>query len=1087
MKGKKLLAGILSAAMVLGTTSISVFADETGTVSPDWDADGSAKVFAYGTDANGGFTLYADTLTKALNEIYKKTPTGTTTIECKPGEDVGSMQHGHVADDLVINGNGAYVSGGEYDLEIDTYTYDRTKGTNVDSNKSELTKDINVTVNNLNQIAAWGERRSNVTINLKFNGCKDMNRVYFSGNTGINNITITDCSFSDKTGGSSSNTSIYSNAKGQINLDNVSFTNVAVPINLKNKSDGTQTINVKNCNFTNCATAEIAKKTGSTLYAAPIRVVTEGSAKASNVTVSSCTFTECATAGNGTILLGDGRKNEISTPNVTLNVSGTEAEIQVQEPNKRDTPAVKKKVAAADSVSVAMPSVAEINGIKYATVADAISAAQDNGIITIFGEITLKDFDFTTSAKNVTIKGADEKAVLKLSGACKGTDMIFENLTMEWTNGNYQGIQHSNNLVYNNVTIKGQPFLYAANETFKNCKFYQDYRNEAGKADAYNVWTYGAKNVEFDNCEFNSIGKSVLVYAEAKGVSTVVNVKDCTFKASESVSGKAAIEIDSSLIPGEYTLNISGNTTATGFDNGSVSGNTLYNVKKYKTKKQDDNSFKANSTITVDGKDVAAVPFKAKVIDEAKTTGATVKLDSLHENIAINLMEDSTYQTVIETAPSDDAAKANAAIEKNEMDTNTSKLLFDIFVMKTDSNSNQSKVDVKNQSVTYTVEEPIAAGCTVKVYHVDGEGNVAEVTDVKCNGQNISFIAPSFSTYAVTYTADNLDDDKITKNISVDFEPVTGTSSYDIVLKAAGGKKINRFMSADLTFDINIKEGNVGYTITPAANTKISDLNDGRYEFNMDGTNASGATGDNITIGTVKFEGTGKVDFGIKTANTNIVNTAKSKDNIVEYNTTTGDGITTGKLDLSKKLTDVELKAPTKELTVKVTFNNAISDNVKEYQDMKAVISGGDLSDDITVDFGSDATKLANNVYTFTKALTKNTAYTVTVSGAGYRTARYTVTMTDDKTLNFWNNVKNTAINVEEGVTAEATKKNVTFLAGDIVKDGTINIYDLSAVVSYFGTNNLVSEHLDYAKYDLNRDGKIDSKDVAYVLVSWGK
>ena len=190
---------------------------------------------------------------------------------------------------------------------------------------------------------------------------------------------------------------------------------------------------------------------------------------------------------------------------------------------------------------------------------------------------------------------------------------------------------------------------------------------------------------------------------------------------------------------------------------------------------------------------------------------------------------------------------------------------------------------------------------------------------------------------------------------------------------------------------------------------------------------------------------------------------------------------------MSKKLTDVELKAPTKELTVKVTFNNAISDNVKEYQDMKAVISGGDLSDDITVDFGSDATKLANNVYTFTKALTKNTAYTVTVSGAGYRTARYTVTMTDDKTLNFWNNVKNTAINVEEGVTAEATKKNVTFLAGDIVKDGTINIYDLSAVVSYFGTNNLVSEHLDYAKYDLNRDGKIDSKDVAYVLVSWGK
>ena len=65
--------------------------------------------------------------------------------------------------------------------------------------------------------------------------------------------------------------------------------------------------------------------------------------------------------------------------------------------------------------------------------------------------------------------------------------------------------------------------------------------------------------------------------------------------------------------------------------------------------------------------------------------------------------------------------------------------------------------------------------------------------------------------------------------------------------------------------------------------------------------------------------------------------------------------------------------------------------------------------------------------------------------------------------------------------------KNVTFLAGEIVKDNNINIYDLSAVVSYFGTNNTVDASSQYAKYDLNRDGKIDSKDVAYVLVSWGK
>jgi hypothetical protein len=93
--------------------------------------------------------------------------------------------------------------------------------------------------------------------------------------------------------------------------------------------------------------------------------------------------------------------------------------------------------------------------------------------------------------------------------------------------------------------------------------------------------------------------------------------------------------------------------------------------------------------------------------------------------------------------------------------------------------------------------------------------------------------------------------------------------------------------------------------------------------------------------------------------------------------------------------------------------------------------------------------------------------------------------MTGDKVLNFWNNAKDNAVVVEEGNASSA--RNITFLAGDIVKDSNINIYDLSAVVSYFGMIDLTGDAATYkyAKYDLNRDGKIDSKDVAYVLVSW--
>ena len=46
------------------------------------------------------------------------------------------------------------------------------------------------------------------------------------------------------------------------------------------------------------------------------------------------------------------------------------------------------------------------------------------------------------------------------------------------------------------------------------------------------------------------------------------------------VEGKAAVEVDSSLIKdGHYTV-VFNNTTANGFANGNVSGNSLWNNKK---------------------------------------------------------------------------------------------------------------------------------------------------------------------------------------------------------------------------------------------------------------------------------------------------------------------------------------------------------------------------------------------------------------------------------------------------------------------------------------------------------------------------
>ena len=337
----------------------------------------------------------------------------------------------------------------------------------------------------------------------------------------------------------------------------------------------------------------------------------------------------------------------------------------------------------------------------------------------------------------------------------------------------------------------------------------------------------------------------------------------------------------------------------------------------------------------------------------------------------------------------------------------------------------------------------------------------------------------------------NTIEDSISKQVTVSFAKVANQKNqYDIYIDGDQGM-VNGLLSADLTFKLTVTDPQdaIDYTIEPADNINIIQQSDNRFEFNYNGTDAStsGEPVSKVKIGTVVFNGYGSLNFNVDDAATNIVNTTKLTDSIVNSYDPNGDGITTGKLNIiDDKEISTKLTQPTKRLTVNVAFPNSIGDNPSDYQDMTITVSGADLSEPIVKKLGTDGVvKLKNNAYKTSMSLTQNTAYTVTVSGAGYRTARYTVSMTGAKTLNFWNNVKDEPTVIERGSTGTEVKTN--FLAGDIVKDGQINIYDLSAVVSYFGTDNLVSEHPTYAKYDLNRDGVIDSKDVAYVLVSWGK
>ena len=331
-------------------------------------------------------------------------------------------------------------------------------------------------------------------------------------------------------------------------------------------------------------------------------------------------------------------------------------------------------------------------------------------------------------------------------------------------------------------------------------------------------------------------------------------------------------------------------------------------------------------------------------------------------------------------------------------------------------------------------------------------------------------------------------EDSISKNATVSFTRKSD-SEYYIYIDTVGGKLINGLMSADLTFALTVNsQDDLSYTIKPADDIKIIEVSENRFEFNYNGTDASSSgMGNKFKIGTVVFEGYCQdASFEAVEADTNIVNTTKLVDSIVDSYIPNGDGVNNGKFEISaKSKISVKITQPTSRLKVNVAFPNSVTENTSAYQDMTVTVSGAGLTEPIVKALGSDANKMKDGAYKVSVSLPKNNTYTVTVSGAGYRTARYTVTMKGSKTLNFWNNAKDADTVVEEGNAASARK--VTFLAGDIVRDNSINIYDLSAVVSYFGTKVNKDTQAEYAKYDLNRDGIIDSKDVAYVLVSWGK
>ncbi len=379
------------------------------------------------------------------------------------------------------------------------------------------------------------------------------------------------------------------------------------------------------------------------------------------------------------------------------------------------------------------------------------------------------------------------------------------------------------------------------------------------------------------------------------------------------------------------------------------------------------------------------------------------------------------------------------------------------------------------------------------------DNTTTDATSYHVMFRNISWTAILSSTVTATVSTSLLEGADIAEELEVVIKKTSETDA-EIYVVSTDGNIINRLTSAGLKFYIDTfdadgnkdEEAKVTYTLTPAediaitADLEVADA----YAFNYTGENIADLSDTEIKLATVKFEGYRDYKFGVdSTYNATKVSTTSFKDNKEITHTVAGGNLV---ID-AEAVIEGEIKETERKLVVNIAFNNEIKEKDEDYTDMliKLVGSNG-YEDEIAISEANIET--INGIVTAAAdfgAVAVPYRYTVTVTGAGYRTATATAVVGEDTTpddttddvftFNFWNNVKDDA-NTSIFVGGDTMTKN--FLAGDIVKDNTINKYDLSAVVSYFGTRQAATS---LNKYDLNRDGNIDSEDIAYVLVSFGE
>ena len=144
--------------------------------------------------------------------------------------------------------------------------------------------------------------------------------------------------------------------------------------------------------------------------------------------------------------------------------------------------------------------------------------------------------------KSFTFVGEGKESVMKVGGqpmVGKGS-YTFENMKIEYPDGNYTGIQAAAKLTFNDCVIEGVNFHYTKVNEYNRCTINAD-------GNVYPIWTYASTDVTINDCVFNHSqkGKAVLIYGDTDGLTQKIAINNTVFNTNAASGDKCAVEIHS--------------------------------------------------------------------------------------------------------------------------------------------------------------------------------------------------------------------------------------------------------------------------------------------------------------------------------------------------------------------------------------------------------------------------------------------------------------------------------------------------------------------------------------------------------------